>query len=163
MDDSEITNPLAKRLHERKDAEDAQAGDTLLEKDFIRRGRDAASDQLKEIDSQLALYVRDYTAQRPGISPHLRHLLNRVFADMRFAASFELVPRLEESHLRVIIGLHSGAAVMMAEIPDVEPTEWWFQAYMDDAGFIWRDGQGRRLNSSQIVGAAMKVLEQLLC
>jgi hypothetical protein len=162
MDDSEITNPLAKRLHERKDVEDAQAGETLLEKDFIRRGKAAAPDQLREMDSQLAVYVRDYTAQRPGTAPHLRHLPNRVFADMKFSASFELVPRLEESHLRVNIGLHSGAAVMMAEIPDVEPTEWWFQAYMDDAGFVWRDGQGRRLNGSQIVDAAMKVLEQLL-
>jgi len=50
----------------------------------------------------------------------------------------------------------------MAEIPDVQPTEWWFQAYMDDAGFVWCDRQGRRLNGSQIVDAAMKVLEYLL-
>lgn len=106
--------------------------------------------------------MRTYAAQRPGAAPHLRHLPNRVFADMKFAASFQLVPRLEDSHLRVNIGLHPGAAVTMAEIPDVQPTEWWFQAYMDDAGFVWCDRQGRRLNGSQIVDAAMKVLEYLL-
>ena len=116
MDDSEITNPLAKRLHAKKDAEDVQTGKTLLEKDFISKGKAAAPDQLREIDSKLARYVQDYNAQRPAKAPLLRHVPNRVYADMKFAANFELMPRLEDSHLRVTVGLHSAAAVMMAEV-----------------------------------------------
>ncbi len=162
MDDPEITNPLAKQLHERKDAEDAQTGKNLLEKDFIRKGQAEALDQLKGIDSEIAEYVRTYTAQRPATAPHLRHVPNRVIADMKFAVTFELIQRLGESQLRVIVGLQPGAAVMMAEIPDVETTEWWFQAYMDDGGFVWRDGQGRKFNNSQIVNSAMRALEKLL-
>ncbi|MFY9935804.1 MAG: hypothetical protein WAK33_02980 [Silvibacterium sp.] len=161
MDDSEITNPLAKRLHAKKDAEDVQTGKTLLEKDFISKGKAAAPDQLREIDSKLARYVQDYNAQRPAKAPLLRHVPNRVYADMKFAANFELMPRLEDSHLRVTVGLHSAAAVMMAEIPEVQTTEWWFQAYMDDGGFAWRDGQGRSYDNSQIVDAAMKTLGTL--
>ena len=42
MNDPEITNPLASRLHEKKDAEDAQTGKGLLEKDFISKGKAAA-------------------------------------------------------------------------------------------------------------------------
>jgi hypothetical protein len=162
MNDSEITNPLAKRLHEKKDAEDAQTGKNLLEKDFISKGKAAAPDQLREIDSQLARYVQTYNTQRPAGASQLRHVPNRVYAGMKFAAIFELMPRLEDSRLHVTVGLHVAAGVMMAEIPNVEPTEWWLQAYMDDGGFAWLDGQGGRHNNSEIVDAAMKVLGELL-
>lgn len=161
MNDSEITNPLAKRLHEKKDAEDAQTGKNLLEKDFILKGKGAAPDQLRGIDSQLARYVQTYNTQRPANAAQLRHAPNRVYADMKFAAIFELMPRLEDSRLRVTVGLQPAAGVMMAEIPNVKTTEWWFQAYMDDEGFAWRDGQGKRHNNSEIADEAMETLGRL--
>jgi len=161
MNDSEITNPLAKRLHEKKDAEDAQTGKNLLQKDFISKGKAAAPEQLREIDSHLARHVQAYNTQRPASAPHLRHVPNRVYAEMKFAAIFELIPRLEDSYLRVTVGLQPALGVMMAEIPNVETTEWWFQAYMDDGGFAWRDGQGGSCTNSEIVDAAMKTLEKL--
>lgn len=54
MDSSEIKNPLAKRMHERKDAQDVQTGKALLEKDFTTKGKAVALDQLNEINSLLA-------------------------------------------------------------------------------------------------------------
>ena len=81
---------------------------------------------------------------------------------MKYAAIFDAMPRLEDFQLRITAGLQPNLAVSVAELPDVETSEWRFQAYMDDAGFCWRDEQGGRHTSQSLVDMAMEALAGFL-
>lgn len=159
MDDSEIKNPLAKRMHEKRDAQDAQRGADLLEKDFIKKGTDAAPAHFTELTSRLTEYVERYNAERPKISPALRYSRNRVEAGTDFAVEFEL----EGSRLEFRVGPQFLTdETMREENPMLRVRERQFQAYEDDKGFTWRDGEGRRYSNPEIVEVAMNALGELL-
>jgi hypothetical protein len=159
MDDSEIKNPLAKRMHEKRDTQDAQRGADLLEKDFIKKGEAKAPEQLKEINSLLAEFVRTYNVERPPRSPELRHFRNRVDTD-NFRASFEL----EESSLKISVGpLFLVDETMLEETPEIRVRVQLFQAYEDDKGFAWRDVMmGQKYSNREVVDLAMVALGEVL-
>jgi predicted metalloendopeptidase len=117
-------------------------------------GRNAT---MQKIGDYYASCMDEKAVQAAGIKPLQPYLdaIDSLHAKQDLA-------QVEDSRLRVTVGLQPAAGVMMAEIPDVDPTEWWFQAYMDDGGFAWRDGQGGRHRDSDIVDAAMKTLGKLL-
>jgi hypothetical protein len=72
------------------------------------------------------------------------------------------MPRLEDFQLRVTVGLQPNLAAAMAELPELETSEWRFQAYMDDAGFSWRTGQGGMYGNQSVLDMAMNALGDLV-
>jgi hypothetical protein len=62
----------------------------------------------------------------------------------------------------VLVGLHPNAAQTHVELPDVETTNWRFQARVDERGFSWVDEKNTRWSPAQIIDGAMDKLADLL-
>jgi hypothetical protein len=143
-------NPLARQLRDQRDAVDAASGESAIEKDFVANGKAQAPDQLKELRNLVQKYVDSYNSQRPTGVPQFMCQGNpprfTCAAGFKFAATFEGITSLQDYKLRVNVGYHNAARAMHADLPEIQRSEWWYQAYSDDSGFWWRDQDGQYSN-----------------
>lgn len=162
----ETENPLAKQLRDQQDQRDLATGREGLEEDFIAAGKAQAPARLGEVWDLVQEYIKSYDAQRTAGTPSLRCPGKppsfQCIGANKFTASFEGITGLKEYILRVTVGYHAMISLTMHNPPNIQRSEWVYQAYADDEDLWWRGPEGDKCTSELVVRRATEALGALV-
>jgi len=99
----------------------------------------------------------------PGV-PDLKYapVNHRLDAGSTYAIELSPYQQMHAYNLTVRVGLHPNAAQSHVELPRVKTATLELQASVDEGGFAWIDGKGKKWPPSEIIDLALDDLTQLL-
>jgi hypothetical protein len=150
---------------ERRRKEEAEKREEQQRSDAFAQAALAAAPQEFEALADLLRHRGEaWNAEHlPGVPTLSYHPVNHRL-DVGSTYSIELSPyaQMRAFTAIVLVGLHPNAAQTHVELPDVETTNWRFQARVDERGFSWVDEKNTRWSPAQIIDGAMDKLADLL-